>query len=184
MRDDIDRVIDEAALELTAGAPDASLRANVVARITGGRSTISRHAWWIIAPMAAAAIAIALMLASSRDRAIVAPPAVAQRGVTIPNAASAVRPPASHTDDVRAEAVEEPAAAHAPAERNVPNPSEVAALAPAPLVVPSIEVAPIGGAPSIQLQQLEPIERIDLAPLEPEPEPEPEPRTKNQNPER
>jgi hypothetical protein len=49
-------------------------------------------------------------------------------------------------------------------------PSEVGALAPPPLNVPSIALAPIDRGDSIQLPQLEPIAPIALVPLPVEPE--------------
>jgi hypothetical protein len=48
-------------------------------------------------------------------------------------------------------------------------PSEVGALAPPPLDMPSIALAPIDRGDSIRLEQLEPIAPIDVAPLAVEP---------------
>jgi hypothetical protein len=180
MRDDlIDRVIDDVARELTAGEPDASFRARVVARIGSSRPASAWRGWWIAVPLAAAiAVAIAIALSTSRERTNDLTPTVARDNAAVPAATPGTRPP-NETNDARGYTPSEPAG-HPPARDRVSNRSEVAALAPPPLVVPSIDVAPIDRASSIELHELAPIERLDLAPLEPETEP----KTQNQNPER
>src|SRR5438067_406718 len=63
--DDLDRVVDNVAREMTAGEPDSALKARVLARIERGESV--RRTWrpaWIIAPLAAAAMAIVVVMVS------------------------------------------------------------------------------------------------------------------------
>jgi hypothetical protein len=177
MRDDhIDRAIDEVARELTAGEPDAAFRSRVVARIAvGSRAVTPRRAWWIVAPLAAAAaIAIAVALFAGRARSNVATPttarheapatteAAAPRGEN-PATASPARSDAPVSPIVRADASRgrKPDVSYI-----ITTSSEVAALAPPPLAVPSIAIEPIDRGPSIRLQQLAPIERIEVAPLD------------------
>src|SRR5262245_27308197 len=59
----IDRAIDDAAQAMTAGEPDGSLRAHVMARIEGGSGWPWRRAWLV-----PAVVAVAVALFVARDR--------------------------------------------------------------------------------------------------------------------
>jgi hypothetical protein len=176
MADHIDRAIDEEAHALTAGEPDAAFRARIVARLD--QDGPARRAWWIVAPLAAAAtIAIAVTMWSMRDRTTPAAPnpAVARRETPAPQP----RPPRVDTpaaperttaaNAARAERTAPPRAARNRGASVTAGPSEasvVAELAPPPLDVPSIAVAPIDRGPSLQLDQLAAIAPIAVAPLD------------------
>src|SRR3989442_14162911 len=65
---EIDRAIDDAAREMTAGEPDGAFKARVLARIESGESV--RRTWraaWILAPLAAAAAIVIAMVMVSRS---------------------------------------------------------------------------------------------------------------------
>src|SRR5580765_6144537 len=69
---DLDRVIDDVAREMTAGEPNSAFNAHVLARIErGDRMRRSWRAAWILAPLAAAAaiaIVAAILWRPVRDR--------------------------------------------------------------------------------------------------------------------
>lgn len=211
MADHIDRAIDDTARALTAGEPDLALRARIIARLDDREP--ARRAWWIGAPIAAAAlIAIALVSFSGRGRTslVALNPAVAPAPGGTP-AAPRTQTPASRVDasttavaggeTPAAPRTQPPAAprtqtlvdASAPPERttaaknaavegalpprgervrtrraaaDASDTSPVTELAPPPLEVPSIAVAPIEGGPSLQLDRLAPITPVAVAPLD------------------
>jgi hypothetical protein len=192
MNNDIDRVIDDVARELTAGEPDGAFKARVLARIESGESV--RRNWraaWIIAPLAAAALIAIAITWSHRD---VRPKPSAEVGALHPSSQTA----ASRTENLEprttnpesripnpksrilrlrspelSRAMADPS--EAPQARRRANPvSDVAVLAPPSLTVDSIALAPIAAGDSLQLPQLDTPASLDIAPLE-------NPRTENQN---
>ena len=164
----VDQAIDAAARAMTAGEPDGSLRAQVMARIDAGNGGRGRRVWLAMtAAASAAALALAVFVArngwlnlqprSTGTQEALARPA--DRALSALPARPAL--PAPPADLARP--------AGAPSARRRPAPSavssEVAALAPAPLAVSSISLAAIAAAESIELPQLETIVPITLAPI-------------------
>jgi hypothetical protein len=175
MADHIDRAIDEEAHALTAGEPDAAFRARIVARLD--QDGPARRAWWIVAPLAAAAtIAIAVTMWSMRDRTTPAAPnpAMARRETPAPQPRpprvdTSAAPQRTTANAARAERTAPPRGARDRAANVMAGPIEASAvteLAPPPLDVPSIAVAPIDRGPSLQLDQLAAIAPIAVAPLD------------------
>lgn len=174
---DFDRVIDEIARELTAGEPGAAFRRRVLARIASGARARRRwRAAWMAAPLAAAAL-IAVAVAATLYRS----PALQQAQGT-PSASSGERLALQRPEEPRTANPEprttnsEPGTQHrAPGTRTLnPEPrtlnpvaSAVAALAPTPVSIDSIALAPIAAADSLELQQLEPPPSLAVAPLDP-----------------
>jgi hypothetical protein len=163
--DDIDRAIDDIARELTAGEPHGAFRARVMARIESGES---RRGWstWVLSPLPVAALILVALAAawsyrSPKRLALHLAETIALQRDERPVVASA--PVAPTARRVEREATKGARAFHASARRVAP--SDVAGLAPPLLNVPSIVLAPIDRGDSIQLQQLEPIAPIDVAPL-------------------
>jgi hypothetical protein len=66
--DRVESAIDEAAGELTAGAPDAGFTAQVMRRIESGDAVRSWRAAWTIVPLAAAAIVMIAMFVARGPR--------------------------------------------------------------------------------------------------------------------
>jgi hypothetical protein len=159
---------------MTAGEPDGSLRAHVMARIAAGDGGRGRRVWLAMtAAASAAALALAVFvarngwlnlqprstgtqeaLARPADRALSALPA----GPALPARPADLARPAGAPSPRRRPA--RPALQDRPA-----GPSEVAALAPPPLGVASISLAAIAAAESIELPELETIVPITLAPI-------------------
>ena len=175
----IDAAIDDAARQMTAGAPGGELKARVLARLDE-RAPLSfgPRLLWTMASIAAAVMIVAVVVvgrlgdrkghgtdtgatqprsaASATRQPESATPARAIEPRTA--AAAAVRPDTAHDSDslqVRATAARAPRAV----------PSEVDALAPDALDVDSIRLAPLPQARSIRVAPLEPIDPIDVAPL-------------------
>jgi hypothetical protein len=175
--DRIDRAIDDVARRMTEGAPSADLKARVLSRLDRLESAASWR-WrlvWIAAPLAAAAAVIFMVFAARFDRGSEnrgSRPAVA-RGSDQP------LPPTMHQEPAqKLNRLEEPrprAAATvartgvAPAPRSLPTPSDVEALAPPQLEVPSIALPSmaIGEIPttSIAIDPLETITPIAVTPI-------------------
>src|SRR5262245_43466587 len=198
MSDDaLDRVIDDVARELTIGEPDHAFRVRVLARIESGDAVRSRRAAWIIAPLAAAAV-IAVAVATTWHRS---PERLALQQPQTPHATSQRREPGTATREPGTQNPEprtgnqeprtvdreprtvnlEPRPRTLNPEPRTPNPdasraSDVVALAPPLLSVPSITVAPIAPGESLALPPLEAPPSLDITPLE-----SPEPRTENKN---
>ena len=161
-RDDrIDRAIDAVARQMTEGTPDAGFKARVLARVSADRGPYRRLVW-IASPLAAAAIVFLILFIRTnrdRDRAIETspppPPVVAQMDREPPNShAAKVTPPARAN-------VRPPREAR----KQVVAPSEIDALAPRPLEVDSIALSEIEPASSLDMQRLETITPIELAPI-------------------
>jgi hypothetical protein len=182
LRVDIDRAIDEVARQLTAGEPGGAFRARVMARIERGES---RRVWStrLMAPMPVAALLLIALVAMWSYRAYRSPAASPEltqtaseprgevlRGALQPATARRVEAPVQLAPSVPPS--RSPAALPSsarPMRARPMQPSEVGALAPPPLDMPSIALAPIDRGDSIRLEQLEPIAPIDLAPLAVEP---------------
>jgi len=165
----IDAAIDEAARQMTGGAPGNDFRARVLARI-GEPESSSRGRWlaWVMAPVVTLAVIILLIL--------VARPVTRRSGRPLE---PATHQPATESQTTQAQTTEttEPPAVvrrtpnptdgvHA-GRRRTPRaaPSEVEALAPDALDVESIRLAALPSADSIRVAPLETIEPIDVAPL-------------------
>ncbi len=179
--DDLDRVIDDVAREMTAGEPDGAFTAQVLARIESGDE--ARRRWpaaLIIAPLAAAAAIVAVMVSRSAGPE---GPALQQATASRPVQEARTAYPELRTENREPRTKNrEPRTPNL--ERRTPNPdasraSDVAAMAPPLLTVDSIELEPIGSSDSLQLPQLETPPSLDIAPLE-----NLEPRTENQERER
>jgi hypothetical protein len=176
----IDAAIDEAARQMTAGAPGGDLKARVLARI-GERESFSaarRLAW--MAPIAAAIIlvlAIAGRFVDRSGRRTTIPATQPQSMQTVrqpPQPATAAAAAQSQTRQTPTPVRLHPNITDAtdgsrprPGGRRAPRvaPSEVDALVPAPLNVESIRLAALPPADSIGVTPLETIEPIDVAPL-------------------
>ena len=185
MREDIDRAIDDVARRLTAGEPDGAFRARVMARIESGERARRWPGAWIMSPLPIAALIVIALAAAwsyrSPQRLALQPPeGVALQQETIARGEAPVqvvqpvppgRSPATFAlrAPVPTERLALPSPARPPRARAM-QPSEVGALAPPLLNVPSIALAPIDRGDSIQLPQLEPIAPIALVPLPVEPE--------------
>jgi len=167
---DVDRAIDEIARELTAGEPGAAFRTRVLARIASGARAQRRwRAAWMAAPLSAAAL-IAVAVATTWYRS----PSLRQ-AQGAPSASSGERLALQRPEEPRT-ANPEPRTQHREPGTRTLNPeprtlnpvaSAVAALAPAPMSIDSIALAPIAAADSLKLQQLEPPPSLAVAPLDP-----------------
>jgi hypothetical protein len=150
---------------MTAGEPHPALRAVVLDRIAGAEPRrSSRPAMWIAASAAAAAaIAVALIIggrtqpprvgrttsptpAATRERT--PPPAVAPSQPHEPVSAAAIRPPRARDRSVLDAAG-----------------SAVESLAPPPLDVTRLPIAPIASGNSLRVRALDPPAPLELAPL-------------------
>jgi hypothetical protein len=160
-RDAIDAAIDAAAHALTAGAPSSNLRAHVLARLAVRRARPSRLAW--LTPLAAAALVLVVLVWLPHQRSATprpAPPAAGEsaraRRVDAQAAPSTPAGPPAMPRDLHA-------ARPAPAKRLEPA-SSVAALAPPPLTVDPIAVAPLDAAVPIRVPEIV-VPPIEVAPL-------------------
>ena len=160
----LDRVIDQVAREMTEGALPGDFRARVVAQIATNHERRAR--WlWIFAPVtAAAAIVVAIVLArGSHEPALVVarpqPAAVAQ--AQTPKVPAAIEPRQTLQRGVSETAKRQPQ--HAVAQRAIES-SDVDALAPPPIVAPSIAIRTLT-TDSLALEALEAPARIAIAPL-------------------
>src|SRR5262245_35685063 len=173
---EVDRVIDEVARELTTGEPGHAFRARVLARIESGDTV--RRTWraaWIFAPLAAAAaiaIAVAIVSRSAGDRGIDRRPGLFGPGAQAvrlkPDTTGADPEPRTENSEPRTGNREPTTATPEPRTPtpDAPRPSEVASIAPPPIIVESIELAPIAGGDSLQLPQLAAPPSLEIAPLE------------------
>jgi hypothetical protein len=179
----IDAAIDDAARQMTAGAPGGDFRARVLARL-GEREPFSgsRRIAWTLAPIAAAIIIVLLVagrFGGRGDRRIDnsttspqstrnvqpqpqrQPPAevsAAQSQTRQTSTSVRLKPDTTYTrDGIRRTAGGRRAPSVAPAEAD--------ALVPPPLDVESIRLAALPAADSIGVAPLETIEPIDVAPL-------------------
>jgi hypothetical protein len=174
----IDAAIDEAARQMTDGAPGGDLKARVLARI-GERESFSRG-WrlaWIMAPVAAAAIIVLIVAGRSFQRGN------QKVGPAQPPSVETARQqpqPATTQSASQTQTTQMPNQVHAPAPVRPPTQvrlkpdatdvatdvtTDVAALAAESLDVESIDLAALPPAVSIRLAPLETIEPIDVAPL-------------------
>ena len=178
--DDIDRAIDEVARELTAGEPEGAFSARVVARIDAGEP---RDRWFPRSMMSPLPVAALILVAIAAARWYVrehhAGTVVRVEVSTAPQQARSPETLALQSPEERAPPSPERSAGILIARRssvrlkadatyrsaNAPYGSDVDALAPPRLKIPSIALAPIDRGDSIQLQQLEPIAPIDVVPL-------------------
>jgi hypothetical protein len=169
--DDIDRAIDDVARDLTTGDTGRDFRARVLARIEAGKTATRRWpAAWLLAPLTvAAAIVVFVFVARESPPRVRGPETSVQRGATgrptLDDADVRLTP---DTTQARRATVRLPRAARGASVAGRPRSnreSEIDSLAPPPLDVPSIALAPIGRGESIQLQQLEPLAPINVAPL-------------------
>jgi hypothetical protein len=167
----IDAAIDEAARQMTDGAPGSDFRARVLARIGEPESSSrGRRLAWVMAPVVALAV-IVLLIAVAR-------PATRRSGRPLE---PATHQPATESQTTQARTTQPrttqppavvqrtPNATHGVSadRRRTPRaaPSEVETLAPDALDVESIRLAALPSADSIRVAPLETIEPIDAAPL-------------------
>ena len=156
----LDRIIDDVAGRMTAGAPRGAFRARVIARLD------DRRAWWLSpwawSPAAAAAVVlVAVAIAvyrggpaapASREHAVLASRSIVTSLAMIPP-----------TRSIEANAAAPAATSSAP--RRVTTASAVALLAPSPLEVPSLAISAMTAGESIQVPELETIAPITVAPI-------------------
>jgi hypothetical protein len=162
--DRLDRAIDDAARQLTAGDPPLHFRAAVIARL--GKSGRAERRW-LIAPLAAAAVLAGLFVIERAHRGNEIPvrPAVRPADIALRRTADAppVRPAAADTSA---------AATVRAAPRRLPpapiDPSPVTALAPDALAVAPLVVGDLESGPSTRLDPLQPIAPLAIAPLDAE----------------
>jgi hypothetical protein len=164
-----DRVIDQIAREMTEGELPGDFRARVVARIQSPHeprttnSGRSRPWFWILAPVAAAIVVAIFLARESRESA----PAVAHpQSAAVARAQGSKEPPAvepaqAPQRDAGTTARQRPP--RAIAQRAI-DPSDVEALAPPPLVAPSIAIRTLT-TDSLALEELELPAPIAIAPL-------------------
>jgi hypothetical protein len=166
---DLDRVIDQVAREMTDGAPPEDLGARVVARIAADQPRTRMRLMWTVAPIAAAALlVIALVIArGSRSPGSIATP---------PPSSPVAKLPSPHIESTNVPRIESTNALHRDvAAARTPHPpravtpsaideSDVAALAPAPIVAPPIAI-PTLTTESLVLEKLETPASIAIAPL-------------------
>jgi hypothetical protein len=171
----LDAAIDEVARRMTEGAPGADLRARVLERI--GEARERRSIWrspWVLSPIAVAAIVLVAIVVArpfkggdrGAESPALQPPAVAQ--VDVPAAAPQpdARPqPPTQTVRLKPDTIRK--VRLRPDTTNDKRPSEIDALAPPPLDVESIRLAALPPGDSIQVDPLETITPIDVAPLSP-----------------
>ncbi len=160
-----DRVIDEAARQMTDAQPPADFRARVLARIAEGRGARRRwRAAWILPPIAAtAAIVVAILVARGpREPAPVAArlPSAPVAEMQAPQEPSRIEPAYAPQSGFGVTGKRPPRAI---TERAI-NTSDVEALAPPPLVAPSLAIATLT-IDSIALEELETPARIAIASL-------------------
>ena len=162
MRDEqIDSAIDDVARAMTAGEPDAYLRARVLTRIAQPAPLVRPRIAW--AAMAAAAAIVLAVLVFRGGRVEQTVPQVEIARVNPPIAP--VRPMANTTNEplvlLKADATNAAAKTASAAE----SASEVRALAPPALDVESIAIAQLSDPESIRLEHQQPIAPITLTPL-------------------
>ena len=175
---DLDAAIDDVAREMTAGELDPAFRARVLDRLEPGlRSRDWGFGIWVFGPsgrwrsalagLTVAAIIVAAVVVfrgrqegaitvSPIARAPAAPATPAQAGI------STSRPPLAGPPVAYRPVRLKPDATYEGLARAM---SEVDALAPPPLDVPSIALAGLPAPESIQLNQLQTISPIAVAPL-------------------
>src|SRR5262245_39824626 len=161
----LDRAIDRAARELTAGEPNASFRTRVMDRI-GERSTWRSP--WVWAPIAAAAVVAIAVMPRGPQRA--EPPVLlASHSTSLALSVCGLEPTLAREALVAPVSGNVPGVVPRDAAPRVRRPrsadSAVAALAPDPLSTPSLAVDPIGPADSIRVTELETITTITVAPI-------------------
>ena len=158
----LDRAIDEAARELTAGEPHGSFRARVLERIDEPRRIWSSP--WVWSPLAAAAL-VAIAVVIRTPQRIEPTPLITSHSMSFAVAVRGLEPTLTH--ETPAAIASSGVAQGIRAAR--PSDSAVAALAPEPLAVPSIALSSIEPADSLRLEALEPITPIAVTPIgEPE----------------
>jgi hypothetical protein len=170
--DEIDRTIDDVAREMTAGQSPSDLRARVLARIDTHLHE-RPYQWhpalagflWTIAAVAAALIIAIVLRGGVRLR-----PDATNSGATakaIAPGAPTATATATPTKTQIAAPTKSAARSHKDARTRGRTPyfSEVAALAPPRLHLESISLDELDPPPSIQIEQLEAIAPIAIAPL-------------------
>jgi hypothetical protein len=164
----IDRLIDEVAQQMTEGELPADFRARVVSHLTSNdaRRTTNGFPRWVFAPIAATAlIVVALFVARpGRDRGVHTPtrresPRVAAQ--TVQPGENAPAPNVRLKPDTTYRATY---AARRMNTRATDADAEIAALAPPPIVAPSIAIDTLT-TESIAVQEMEPVTPIAVAPL-------------------
>jgi hypothetical protein len=162
-----ERLIDDVARQMTEGQPSANFRARVIAGIENRPRRTTRNAW-LLAPVAAAAMAfIAIVLFRGDHGAVRGPdPAGPRASKTIAQAA----PPPASTRRLDSAAPAAEASPNGPIPRRALQresagaTTDLNALAPPPLEMPTLEITSIT-AESIPVAPMETIAPIPVTPL-------------------
>ena len=161
--DEIDRVIDDVAQEMTAGDASANLRARVVDAIDRPR----RFRWRLLVATACAASAVALAaIAIKAPRGGVAPD-VPGPSPKVPELSLNSQAPSN----VPGPSLEVPAIANVREAVSASNPFSEAPLIEDPIVLESIAAAPMAPADPIAVEPLPSIAPIAVTPLDAQGEP-------------
>lgn len=181
---DLDAAIDDVAREMTAGDLDPAFRTRVLDRLEPGlRGRDSGFGIWgfgpsgrwrsVLAGVTVAAIIVTAVVVfrgrhesattvTSMEQLPAAPVAAVEAGTSTSRPAFAGPPVAQHPGEVKPDATSRGVTVK---RDGFTGTSEVDALAPPPLDVPSIALAGLPAPESIQLNQLQTISPIAVAPL-------------------
>ncbi len=157
----VDDAVDAVAREMTTGAPGADMRARVLARIDAAAARKTRRGIVWMVP-AAVAVLLAVLIGVSRraDHPTAVPPnQIAQQTTPQEPRAPKIEP---HVEQVHVEAKTSRRMTAAPAREH--STSVVASLAPPPLTVDPLGVAPMEAMRSIALSEMN-VSPIEVAPL-------------------
>jgi hypothetical protein len=160
-----ERLIDDVARQMTEGQPSANFRARVIAGIENRPRRTTRNAW-LLAPVAAAALAfIAIVVFRGDHEAARRPDPVGPRASE--TIARAVPPPESARPDPVPGADGSPKGRvrrRAPKQDSTDAAADLKALAPPPLEMPTLKITSIT-AESIPVAPMETIAPIPVTPL-------------------
>ncbi len=157
---DVEMAIDDVAHELTAGSPRVDIRARVQARIDGAAASTRVHrGGWMAAAVAAVVIVVAVGVWRRSDRTLPVPPRQ-----TAQQTAREQRTPAVERTIERVHVDARPLHKRQSPPDREHSASLVASLAPAPLTVDPLGVAPMEAVRSITLSEMN-VSPIEVAPL-------------------
>jgi hypothetical protein len=157
----LDRAIDAVAGRMTAAEPAAAFRARVLARIDRPRRRLAPASGWMAAAVSAAAVVL-LALAIGGNRSGPGRSQPSERTV-LPSTPIAYGAAVPHHET--RPVVIASTASGVVARGRVAAESAVAVLAPPPLDVASLAIAPMNPGESIQISELETIAPITLTPI-------------------
>ena len=168
---EFDALIDEVARDMTAGEPQSAFRAQVLARLDAAAVTRDIGFGWWRGAVASLAVAAAVIVAVLFFRGQAGPPAtteiqVAQAPDVPPARAEIASGPSRPPSLAPRQVVGQPVRPRVESRDEVT--SDVVAMAPPPLAVASIAIAALPTPDSIQLDELQTIAPIAIAPIGPD----------------